>query len=64
MKSTEQLIIDEAVRIIRQRTDLVPEVGMILGSGLGDYADRIENPVKIPYQDIPNFPVSTVAGHA
>lgn len=63
MKSTEQLIIDEAVRIIRQRTDLVPEVGMILGSGLGDYADRIENPVKIPYQDIPNFPVSTVAGH-
>lgn len=64
MKSTEQLIIDEAVRIIRQHTDLVPEVGMILGSGLGDYADRIENPVKIPYQDIPNFPVSTVAGHA
>lgn len=63
MKSTEQLIIDEAVRIIRQRTDLVPEVGMILGSGLGDYADRIENPVKISYHEIPNFPVSTVAGH-
>ena len=37
---------------------------MILGSGLGDYADKIENPVKISYHDIPDFPVSTVAGHA
>lgn len=63
MESKEQIIIDEAVRIIRQRTGLVPQVGMILGSGLGDYADRIENPVKISYHDIPDFPVSTVAGH-
>ncbi|PLT34807.1 purine-nucleoside phosphorylase [Bacillus sp. V5-8f] len=41
-----------------------PEIGLILGSGLGVLADEIENPVKIPYQDIPEFPVSTVEGHA
>lgn len=42
----------------------IPEIGLILGSGLGVLADEIEDPIKIPYQDIPNFPVSTVAGHA
>ena len=57
-------IIEDSVRIIRERTDFEPEIGMILGSGLGDYADKIENPVKISYHDIPDFPVSTVAGHA
>jgi len=41
-------IIEDSVRIIRERTDFEPEIGMILGSGLGDYADKIENPVKIP----------------
>ena len=57
-------IIEDSVRIIREKTDFEPEIGMILGSGLGDYADKIENPVKISYHDIPDFPVSTVAGHA
>ena len=60
----EQRIIQDAVKIIRDRVDFDAEVGMILGSGLGDYADRIENAVKIPYSAIPNFPVSTVDGHA
>ena len=60
----EQKIIQDAVQIIRDRVDFDAEVGMILGSGLGDYADRIENAVKIPYSAIPNFPVSTVDGHA
>lgn len=41
-----------------------PEFGLILGSGLGELADDIEDAVKIPYEDIPNFPVSTVKGHA
>lgn len=41
-----------------------PIIGLILGSGLGDLADEIENPIVIPYESIPNFPVSTVAGHA
>ena len=40
------------------------EVGMVLGSGLGSLADEIENPVVIKYKDIPNFPLSTVPGHA
>ncbi len=38
--------------------------GLVLGSGLGDLADEIENKIIIPYKDIPNFPVSTVQGHA
>lgn len=41
-----------------------PEIGLILGSGLGELADEIEDAIKIPYEDIPNFPVSTVVGHA
>lgn len=41
-----------------------PEIGLILGSGLGVLADEIENPIAIPYEDIPHFPVSTVEGHA
>ena len=40
-----------------------PEVGIVLGSGLGKLADEIENPLVIPYRDIPGFPVSTAIGH-
>lgn len=40
-----------------------PLVGIVLGSGLGKLAEQIENPVTIPYKDIPNFPVSTAIGH-
>ena len=41
----------------------VPDIAMILGSGLGDMADLAENPVVIPYREIPGFPVSTAPGH-
>lgn len=41
-----------------------PEIAIILGSGLGDFASRIENPIEIRYEDIPNFLVSTVRSHA
>lgn len=44
--------------------DEKPQIGLILGSGLGSLADEIENPTIIDYKDIPNFPVSTVEGHA
>lgn len=54
---------DEARDAIRTYTSIEPEIGLILGSGLGVMADDIENPVVIPYHDIPHFPVSTVAGH-
>ncbi len=42
----------------------VPTVGMILGSGLGSFADKLENAVKIPFGEIPGFAASTVVGHA
>ncbi len=41
-----------------------PEIAIILGSGLGDFASKIKNPIEIKYSDIPNFLVSTVASHA
>ncbi|MCQ2561099.1 MAG: purine-nucleoside phosphorylase [Clostridia bacterium] len=43
--------------------DFQPEIGLILGSGLGGYVDRIEDPIVIPYKDIPNFLISTAPGH-
>lgn len=56
--------IGEAQAYIASRTSVRPEIGLILGSGLGDLADEIEDAVVIPYADIPHFPVSTVEGHA
>lgn len=61
MKDLEK--IQTCVKVIREKTDFIPEVGLILGSGLGDYAERIENKVIIPYKELPDFPVSTVTGH-
>ena len=53
-----------AADYIRQQTGGdAPAVGIVLGSGLGRLADRIEQPVVIPYRDIPGFPVSTAVGH-
>lgn len=53
----------EAVEYIQDHYDVRPRIGMILGSGLGEMAEEIENKVSISYRDIPNFPVSTVQGH-
>ena len=55
--------IDEAVLSIKQRTSLQPRVAMILGSGLGGLADLVSDPVVIPFDQIPNWPRSTVIGH-
>jgi purine-nucleoside phosphorylase len=49
---------------VRGRTELRPVVGVVLGSGLGALADRLEGAVSIPYQEIPEFPAVSVAGHA
>lgn len=49
---------------IRQMTDFVPEAGIILGSGLGDYAKEITVEKIVPYEQIPDFPISTVPGHS
>ena len=48
---------------LREKTDFKPEVGLILGSGLGDYADGIKVEAAVDYADIDGFPVSTVTGH-
>lgn len=56
--------INEAVASIQEKFKKQPTVGLILGSGLGMLADEIEDPVKIKYDSVPNFPESTVEGHA
>lgn len=56
--------IQETLSFIRTRTDKSVEVGVILGSGLGSLADNAEIELRIPYREIPNFPSSTVEGHA
>ena len=52
-----------ALAWVRGKTDLSPAAGVVLGSGLGRLADRLERPVVIPYEEIPYFPVSRVPGH-
>jgi purine-nucleoside phosphorylase len=54
---------DEIADRIREQVGIQPRIGMILGSGLGELADSVENATKIPYGDIPHWPVSTVIGH-
>nr|WP_223836410.1 purine-nucleoside phosphorylase [Paenibacillus oceani] len=56
--------IAEAVRFIEEEIPYAPEVGLILGSGLGVLADLMEDVTVIHYEEIPFFPVSTVEGHA
>ncbi|MCR8633868.1 purine-nucleoside phosphorylase [Paenibacillus radicis (ex Xue et al. 2023)] len=56
--------IKEAAAYIRAQYGATPEIGLILGSGLGVIADLVEQATVIAYKDIPNFPVSTVEGHA
>ncbi|HVE71912.1 MAG TPA: purine-nucleoside phosphorylase [Thermoanaerobaculia bacterium] len=55
--------IDEAVAFVRSKSSLQPEVGVILGSGLGNVVDAIEIETAIPYGDIPGARASTVMGH-
>ncbi|MNW25735.1 Purine nucleoside phosphorylase 1 [compost metagenome] len=65
MSTINQAAIQEAAAYIRQHSNNInPEIGLILGSGLGILADLIEDGISIPYHDIPHFPVSTVEGHA
>lgn len=56
--------IQMAVEYIKGRTTMQPTMGMILGSGLGDFANTLENAISIPFGDIPGFPVPSVEGHA
>ena len=49
---------------VKAKVDFEPEVAIVLGSGLGDFADEIKVEAELPYEEIKGFPVSTVAGHA
>jgi purine-nucleoside phosphorylase len=52
------------VAAVRARTTLIPEVGIVLGSGLGDLADDVVDPVAIPFAELPGWPAATAPGHA
>jgi len=55
---------ERAAKFILSKTKLRPRVGLVLGSGLGAFADELDAAVRIPYAKIPGFPVSTAVGHA
>ncbi len=55
---------ETAAQTVLQRTSLRPRIGLVLGSGLGGFADSLTNATKIPYTEIPAFPRSTAIGHA
>src|SRR5277367_3600891 len=55
---------EQSAALVLARTALRPQIGLVLGSGLGSFADDLSDAVRIPYADIPGFPRSTAVGHA
>ena len=55
--------IDRITQVIRAQIELQPQIGIVLGSGLGSLAESVERATSIPYKDLPSWPVSTVVGH-
>jgi len=55
---------EQAAEVVFSRTQLRPRIALVLGSGLGGFADELEDAVRIPYAEIPSFPRSTAVGHA
>ena len=55
--------LEKCLACVREKTDFVPETALVLGSGLGGYADHVQIEDTIDYSEIEGFPVSTVAGH-
>lgn len=64
MLLTEYDKLCESLRYIKGHTDVIPKIGIICGSGLGNLVDLLEKTISIPYSKIPHFPQSTVAGHS
>jgi purine-nucleoside phosphorylase len=56
--------LDALEAAVRERSSLVPEVGIVLGSGLGGLADELQDPVAIPFAELPGWPAATAPGHA
>ena len=63
MADTLRERVDEAVAAVRARSALAPEVAVVLGTGLGGLAARIQVETEIPYAELPHFPLSTVESH-
>lgn len=55
--------VNHCVEQVRRRVTELPRIGIVLGSGLGDLAEKMENPVHVPYAEIDGFPTSTAPGH-
>lgn len=64
MEKTYMEKIQEAVDFLKEKVSEIPEIAIILGTGLGDLINYIEDRIAIDYKDIPHFPVSTVEGHS
>src|SRR5690242_4784016 len=56
--------LDKLEAAVRKHSDLVPEVGIVLGSGLGGLADELDDAVAIPFAELPGWPAATAPGHA
>lgn len=56
--------VDSAASVVAARIGVSPRTAIVLGSGLGEFSERLVNPVEVPYEDIPHWPASTVVGHA
>jgi purine-nucleoside phosphorylase len=63
-QADEFMLAESAARFLLTKSPLQPRVGIVLGSGLGAFADQLTQTVRIPYTEIPNFPHSTAIGHA
>ena len=58
------MMVEAAVTELKLKLPVLPEIGVVLGSGLGSFADEVEDSTVIPYADIPHWPASTAVGHA
>ncbi|MDE6155805.1 MAG: purine-nucleoside phosphorylase, partial [Eubacterium sp.] len=56
-------MLNEQIEFIRTRTDFMPKIALVLGSGLGELADEIDICCTVDYKDIPDFPISTAPSH-
>lgn len=64
MKRLTHIELEEAANVVHAQINYIPSIALILGSGLGELADKTKEPVSIPFSEIPYFPKATVQGHA
>src|SRR5215475_12202399 len=62
--SNQFALAEEAAKVIASRSPIKPLVAIVLGSGLGEFADELKDAIRIRYQEIPHFAHSTAVGHA